>query len=190
MQIKSIILSLLIFAALPCFAGVYADLEFGDSRETVQRKLKSSDMVEQTMPDTYISRTGLNGIFKCKAQLAGLTYHLYFDWNDDGNLDEITLRSNKLEQADYRTSLYQAWKEAGKLFTQVYKAPAQNAGFPNKDALGDSSIMMSHIWHKGPNESILMGTGMNQTNCFLAIRFVNRHVKPARTVTRKFGPRR
>ena len=189
MQIKSIILSLLIFTGLPCFAGVYANLEFGDSREAVQRKLKSSDMVEQTMPDTYISRTGLNGIFKCKAQLAGLTYHLYFDWNEDGNLDEITLRSNQLEQANYRTSLYQAWKEAGKLFTQVYKAPAQNAGFPNKDALANSSIIMSHIWHKGTNESILMGTGIDQTNYFLAIRFVNRHVEPARTVTRKLIPR-
>ncbi len=189
-MIKFTFCSLLALLALAgsSFAGVYANLEFGDSRETVQRKLKSSDMVEQTMPDTYISRTGLNGIFKCKTQLAGLTYHLYFDWNDHGNLDEITLRSNKLEQTDYSTSLYQAWKEAGKLFTQVYNAPAQDADFPKKNALAKSSMMMSHIWHKGSNESILMGTGKDQTNYFLAIRFVNRHVEPVRTVTKKAHP--
>ena len=170
------------------FAGVYANLEFGDSRDVVQHKLKSSDMVEQTMPDTYIARTGLNGIFKCKTQLAGLTYHLYFNWNDDGNLHEITLRSNKLEREDYKTSLYQAWKDAGKLLTQVYQAPAQNADYPNKNDLGDGSIMMSHIWHKGNNESILMGTGREQTSYFLTIRFINRHVKPIRIVTKNRQP--
>lgn len=186
-MIKFALCSLLAFLALAgsSFAGVYADLEFGDSRETVLSKLKSSEMVEQTIATELIARTGLNGIFKCKAQLAGLTYHLYFEWNDDGRLDEITLRSNHIQKENYSVSLYQAWKEAGKLFTQVYKTPAQNADFPNKNSLGDSGMIMSHIWHKGENESILMGTGMDQTNCFLAIRFVNRHVEPALTITRK-----
>lgn len=184
MKIKHIILTLLLLTALPSIAGVYADLEFGDSRADVQRKLQSCDMVEQTMEDTFISRVGLNGLFKCKAKLAGLTYHLYFKWNDRGQLSEITLRSNKLARADYKTSLYRAWKEAGALLTQVYETPVQNAGYPEKNILAESGIMMSHLWHKGKKESIMMGTGLEQAEYFLAIRFVDRHVKPAVKVRR------
>ena len=44
-------------------AGVYGELEFGDSRETVTKKLSQSPLVEQTIDNTYTARTGLNGIF-------------------------------------------------------------------------------------------------------------------------------
>ena len=62
-------------------AGVYGELEFGDSRETVTKKLSQSPLVEQTIDNTYTARTGLNGIFKCKGKISGLVCHLYFNWD-------------------------------------------------------------------------------------------------------------
>ena len=97
-------------------AGVYGELEFGDSRETVTKKLRQSPLVEQTIDNTYIARTGLNGIFKCKGQIAGLTCRLYFNWDEQGGLNEITLRSEGLDVDLYKTRLQRAWSDAESLF--------------------------------------------------------------------------
>ena len=156
---------------------MYGSLEFGDSRETVTRKLKSSSLVEATVADTFLGRTGLNGIFKCKAKLAGLTYHLYFGWDEKGGLNEITLRSNGLPEADYGKGLRRAWVEAETLLSQVYKAPIQKSGYPNKSAFKEHPILVSHVWHRGGNNSILMGPGMEKQNCYLAIRFVKKRIQ-------------
>lgn len=177
---KSLIASILILTALPIFAGVYGDLEFGDDRDAVTRKLQKSKLVTQTINTSLISRTGLNGIFQCKTPLAGLIYHLYFNWDADGGLQEVTLRSEDIEKSAYSSTLYKAWGAAAQLFTQVYKTPAQNAGFPDKLAITNGGMMMSHIWHKGTKESILMGTGIDKDQCFLAIRFMNQHIVPVR----------
>jgi hypothetical protein len=177
---KFIIFHLLLLTALPSLAGVYGNLEFGDNRATVTRKLKSSNLVDQTMTSTLMGRTGLNGIFKCKAKLAGLTYRLYFDWNDRGELREITLRSELLDQHQYSTNLYKAWQEASELFTQAYNAPAQHTQFPDKKTLSEGNMLMSHVWHKGNSQSIMMGPGTDNGKYFLAIRFLNRLIEPVR----------
>jgi len=178
MSIKSLLAALLIITSQPSLASVYGDLEFGDDRDTVTQKLQKSKLVSQTINTSLMSRTGLNGIFKSKAKLAGMTYHLYFDWNEDGGLREITLRSDQIPKANYSTTLYKAWLAASQLFTQVYNLPAQNAGFPEKMDVIKHNILMSHIWHKGDKQSILMGPGIEKENCFLAIRFLNQHIEP------------
>ncbi|BDS08855.1 hypothetical protein NT6N_38950 [Oceaniferula spumae] len=173
-------LILILATASICSAGVYDTLQFGDSRETVTKKLQASKMVKATMDSTFFGRTGLNGVFKCNAKLAGLTYHLYFGWDDNGGLNEITLRSGEVPMAEYNTSIKNAWAEANALFTQVYNTPAQNAGYPNKSDFKQHDILISHIWHKGENQSILMGPGINKGKCYLAIRFVNQRIEPVR----------
>lgn len=171
----------LFLAAVPLAgAGVYDTLLFGDSRETVVKKLQASNMVEQTLDSTYLARTGLNGVFKCKAKLAGLTYHLYFGWNEHGGLNEITLRSGGLPLASYSTALRKAWDEANALFTRVYGEPTQDGDYPDKADFGQSPILVSHVWHKGEKQSILIGPGIKGGKCFLVIRFVNRRVEPVR----------
>lgn len=172
---------ILVLALAPfCGAGVYDTLQFGDSRETVTKKLQASTMVTTTVDSTFFGRTGLNGVFKCKAKLAGLTYHLYFGWNDNGGLNEITLRSAEVPMAEYESSINKAWAEANTLFTQVYNAPAQNANYPTKADFKKHDILITHIWHKGENQSILIGPGINKGKCFLAIRFVNQRIEPVR----------
>lgn len=172
---------ILIATASLCQAGVYGSLEFGDSRETVTKKLKVSELVEQTLDSTFFGRTGLNGVFKCKAKLAGLTYHLYFGWSENGGLNEITLRSNGIPLSEYNNSLKDAWSEANSLFTKVYNKPAQNAKYPTQQDFKENDIMISHVWYKGSSQSILIGPGIKKGKCFLAIRFVNERVKIVRT---------
>ena len=177
---KCLTIALIFLSSLSSFAGVYGDLEFGDSRKTVTKKMSSSQLVEQTVNSTFLGRTGLNGIFKCKAKLAGLTYHLYFGWNESGGLNEITLRSGNLNMSEYGNSLRTAWNEAATLFSKVYNHPAQKTGYPTQRSFQDDfkghQILISHVWHKGEKQSILMGPGIDQGKCFLTIRFVNKRV--------------
>lgn len=169
-----------LFSVISSYAGVYGSLEFGDSRDTVMRKLRSSKLVEQTVGDTFLGRTGLNGVFKCKNKLAGLTYHLYFQWSDTGGLKEITLRSQDLDANQYGTTLKNAWTEANKLFTQVYNKPVQDAKYPQKTDFNQHPILITHIWHKGSRQSILIGPGIENNRSFLAIRFINQKIEPVR----------
>ncbi len=181
--VRSLLIScfgIVLFSSDSIHAGIYGPLEFGDNRGTVIRKLQQCDLVTQTVQSTFLARTGLNGSFKCKHQLAGLTYHLYFGWNDAGGLNEITLRSDAIDHTRYHTDLQQAWHKANTLFTQTYHAPAQNVKYPSKTDFKGRDILISHVWHKGTNQSILMGPGITKDKCFLAIRFVDRHVEPIR----------
>jgi hypothetical protein len=163
-----------------CTAGVYDTLEFGDNRDTVTKKLKASGLVTQTVGSTFLGRTGLNGVFRCNAKLAGLTYHLYFDWNEAG-LAEITLKSNQVSETEYESTIREAWMEAKKLFTQVYSQPIQSANYPNKNDFKGHVVLMTHLWHKNSKQSIMIGPGIEKGQSFLAIRFVNKKITPVRT---------
>lgn len=158
-------------------AGVYGELEFGDSRETVTKKLSQSPLVEQTIDNTYTARTGLNGIFKCKGKISELTFHLYFNWDEQGGLDEITLRSEGLDVDLYKTRLRRAWSDAESLFSQVYQAPAQQATYPSLNSFKEHKMMISHVWENKGKETILMGTGIDKNQCFLFIRYDKAHVE-------------
>ena len=173
---KFIWIPLILLSVATSFAGVYGNLEFGDSRDTVTKKMSSSQLVEQTIDSTFFGRTGLNGVFKCKAKLAGLTYHLYFGWNENGGLNEITLRSSVLNMDQYGHGLRKAWSEAETLFSKVYKAPSQKTAYPPQAAFKKHNILISHVWHRPGKQSIFMGLGADKGKCFLTIRYVNQHI--------------
>ena len=176
-----ILLLLLLAISSPTQAGVYGDLEFGDTRDTVTRKLSNSPLVSQTVDQTFIGRTGLNGIYQCKAKLAGLTCHLYFNWDQRGGLNEITLRSEELDIREYEQRLRQAWDEAGSLFSGVYQKPTQQAPYPAKGSFQHGNLMITHVWQREGDESILMGTGIDKDKCFLFIRFANQRIELQKT---------
>lgn len=171
-----IVIALFFVSTFSSSAGVYGTLEFGDSRETVTRKLQASKLVAATIDNTFFGRTGLNGVFKCKAKLAGLSYHLYFGWSEDGGLKEITLRSSELNMGEYGKGLRRAWGEAETLFSKVYQDPTQKTAFPSQKAFKKHNILISHVWHRGEKQSILMGPGIDKGKCFLAIRYVDQHI--------------
>ncbi|MDG1358798.1 MAG: hypothetical protein P8P36_11455, partial [Akkermansiaceae bacterium] len=141
-------------------AGVYGDLEFGDSRELVTKKLQQSPLVEQAIDETYKARTGLNGIYKCKSKIAGLACWLYFNWDAQGGLNEITLRSESLDSNLYETELKNAWIESSALFSRVYQEPRQQAPYPLLSSFKEHQMMISHVWENSDKTNILIGTGM------------------------------
>lgn len=134
-------------------------------------------MVSTTANETFFGRLGLNGVFKCNAKLAGLTYHLYFDWDDNGGLKEVTLRSEDMPDSQYGSKLYSTWQEAKQLLTQAYNPPAQSADYPNKSDFKGSPILISTLWKRGTNNSVLLGTGREKGKCFLCIRFTNEKIE-------------
>lgn len=157
-------------------AGVYGELEYGDTRETVTAKLRKSPLVTLTVNETFLGRTGLNGIFKCKAKLAGLSCHLFFNWDQRGGLEEITLRTDSLEMDQYGESLRRAWNDTEHLFSQVYGPPSQKAPYPSVQSFKQHTMLVSHVWQQGENQSILMGTGIDKNKCFLFVRFANQDI--------------
>ena len=175
-----IILLILVIAKPLATAGIYGDLEFGDSRQTVTQKLRKSSLVTLSVDEAFLGRTGLNGVFKCKARLAGLDYHLYFNWSENDGLNEITLRSNELDMACYRAELHRAWQEADALFARVYGAATQKAPYPASNTFGENSMLITHVWQQ-PGHSILLGTGVNKGKCFMFIRFVNQRITLQKT---------
>ena len=177
---RSLTLALLVIISPLAHAAVYDTLEFGDTREEVTKKLKASKMVKQQMEGAFFGRTGLNGVFKCNAKLANLSYRLYFDWTESGGLKEVTLRSDAIKGKKYDESLKTSWAEATKLFTQVYGKPAQGGTYPKRSDFKGHDILMTHIWHKGSDQSILIGPGIDKDKCFLAIRFINKRIEPVR----------
>ena len=172
-----ILILLSLFFSTLASAGVYGDLQYGDDRETVTRKLGNSALVTQTIGNTFIGRTGLNGIFKCKAKLAGLTCHLYFNWDAQGGLNEITLRSGDLNLDQYDGELLRAWNEASALFSKAYGLPAQKTTYPPKLAFQQHKLLVTHVWSQAENQSILIGPGIDKGKCFLFIRFVNEGIE-------------
>ena len=158
-------------------ADVYGDLAYGDSRESVTSKLMQSPLVEQIIDDVFMARTGLNGIYKCKAKISGLACHLYFNWDEQGGLNEITLRSEGLALQTYPKELKQAWLDAERLFSEVYADPVQKAPYPALDAFQNHKMMISHVWDNPGKGSILMGTGVDADRCFLFIRFAKNAIE-------------
>ena len=161
-------------------AGVYGPLEFGDNRDTVIRKLNSSNLVTKKVADTFLGRTGLNGIYECTNKLAGMTYFLYFGWDDRGGLTEITLRSEEISGSQYNTKMKDAWNKANDLFTNVYEHPVQAGDYPEKSKFKSYPILMTHMWHKGSKQTIMIGPGLQDNKTFLNIRFVNQKIEPIR----------
>ena len=154
-------------------AGVYGELEFGDNRQTVTQKLGKSQLVEQTVDNTYTARTGLNGIYRCKNDISGLACRLYFNWDEQGGLNEITLRSDSLSEDLYKTELKRAWADAGALFSRIYNEPKQQAPYPPLSSFKEHKMMITHVWENTDTATILVGTGMDKNQCFLFIRFIS-----------------
>ena len=65
--------------APPPKGAAFDQLEFGDNRNTVEKKLKASALVTSAGDGIFLGRTGLNGIYKTKATIGGLHCFLFFD---------------------------------------------------------------------------------------------------------------
>ena len=159
-------------------AAVFDQLVFGESRDKVLAKLKASKFVEMTLDETYIGRTGLNGIFRTRKKIGGLDASLFFEWTDGGTLKELTLQTETLPAASYKTRIEPSWKEFVNLLTTLYDKPVQQGSLPRPESLTDGAFSPSHLWALDAGGSVLLGTARDGEQFQLVVRFTQKQIKP------------
>lgn len=162
----------------PAKTAVFDKLLFGDSRETVLEKLKASKFVEMTAAETFIGRTGLNGIFKTCSQVGGLDASLYFGWNEDGGLSEISLQTEALPAARLESTLKPCWKEFISLLTNLYGKPIHANDQLQIGSIADGSMNGTHLWKLEGQGSALLGAAREGDNYQIVVRFTRKEIQP------------
>ena len=162
----------------PDESAVFDTLAFGDSREAALAKLKSSKFVEMTTDETFVGRSGLNGIFRTRRKIGALNAMLYFDWTEDGKLKEITLQTAPLPANSYKSELEPSWKEFIELLGTLHGKPVQNGPFPQMATLADGSFSPTHLWKLGSLGSALLGTARDGAKYQVVVRFTEKEILP------------
>ncbi|MEI8038208.1 MAG: hypothetical protein WCJ14_07435 [Verrucomicrobiota bacterium] len=165
--------------ALPPQTAVFDQLLFGDTRAQVLAKLKASKFVELAMDETFIGRTGLNGVFRTRKKIGGLNAALYFDWTPAGELKELTLQTETLPARDYRSVLLPSWQEFIPLLTTLYGKPVQKGSFPGIDSIADGTLSPSHLWALEGVGSALLGAARDGDKYQVVVRFTQKQIQPA-----------
>lgn len=156
----------------------FGPLRFGDSRNEVEEKLLNSSIVQTKTDKTLFGRTGLNGIFKTTQTIGGQYCFLYFDWNESGNLREVTLRTAGLTGMAYEAKLRATWSEAINLFTKLYGKAISSSSYPKQDELEDGLMLASHLWRTSDGYSVLLGPGQEQSSYNVSVRFTTKRIEP------------
>lgn len=164
--------------APPPKGAAFDQLEFGDDRKTVEKKLKVSSLVTSAGDGIFLGRTGLNGIYKTKATIGGLHCFLFFDWHKSGGLREVTLQTQPVSKGQYITSLRGNWTELIDLLGKLHGRPVQAAGFPGVDELQDGAILGSHLWYTEEGHSVILGTGQEGSGYNVVVRITSERIRP------------
>lgn len=164
--------------AAPDPAAVFDTLVFGDDRDTVLKKLKASKIVEMTTDETFIGRSGLNGIFYTRQKIGKVKASLYFDWDETKKLKELTLQTDLLPDTEYKSELEPTWGAFVELLSTLYGKPAQKGPMPQMESLGDGTFSPSHLWELEGGGSALLGTARDGKRYQLVVRFTRKKVQP------------
>lgn len=157
-------------------AAFFDTLTFNDTRETTLAKLKASKIVEMTADETFIGRSGINGIFRTRQKIGSLSGFLYFDWTEGGKLKELTLQTDRLPATAYKTELEPSWKGFVELLSTLYGMPVQKGPMSQPESIADGSFSPSHLWNLESGGSVLLGTAREANNYQLVVRFTQKKV--------------
>jgi len=167
--LKAIILTLCLSSV--SYAGdLIANINYGETREIVTKKLSSSKLVKASIPASMIGRIGLNGLFTTTRDLAGLKFTLYFDWTESSGLKEVTYRSDALVSYNYDQRLKQIWKHAINLLSAIHGRASNAGAYPDKSEVKQDKIQFSHEW-KTNSGYIYLGVGQAAKKYSLNITF-------------------
>ena len=159
-------------------AAVFDSLKFGDDREVVLSKLKASEIVEMTTDETFIGRSGLNGVFRTRQKIGTLSALLYFDWTVAGKLKEITLQSESVAAGDYDPQIRPSWQEFVNLLSTLYGKPVQSGPLPSIANIADGSFSPSHLWKLEAGGNALLGTSREGAKFQVVVRFTMQKIQP------------
>jgi len=166
-------------AEKPNANAVFDTLCFGDKRDTVLSKLKKSTMLEAPeLDEELLGRVGLNGIFRTRQKIGGLTCELFFDWTGAGTLKEISLQTEPVPKNVYVNRLKASWTELADLLTTLHGQPEQAGEFPKEADLKNDMLVPSHLWKLKGGGSALLGTSMTANRCMIVVRLSTSKVRP------------
>jgi hypothetical protein len=158
--------------------GVFDTLVFGDSRARVQDKLMASTLIECTLPETMLARTGLNGVFRTRGKVGGRQALLYLDWCENGGLMEIMLKTGPPAGDESDPGLEVCWKAYIELLTSRHGQPLQAIGILEPASIPDATMSATHLWKLEPKGSVLLGASRDGNDCQIAVRYTNEDIKP------------
>lgn len=158
--------------------GVFDKLSFGDTREQVLAKLKTSKFVELSVDETFLGRTGMNDVFHTRKKIGGLNASLFFEWTEDGKLKEITLQTRPLPPTALKTQLSPCWKEFTNLLTTLYGKPVSAVTEFRVSTIKDGTMAPTHLWNLEKSGSAMLGVSRDGANYIVVVRFTQRNVTP------------
>jgi len=160
--------------------AVFDTLKLGDSRQTVMAKIKASKLLELTVDEVYLGRFGLNGSYRTKQTIGGLKCLLYFGWDENSRLQELTLQTQPQGVGSYNSSIKDTWKELIHLMTTLHGKPLQDAAYPDAADLPIDASLSSHLWRLGSGGSALLGTSRSAEGYMVSIRFTTETIEPVK----------
>jgi hypothetical protein len=167
--LKAIILTLCL-SSVSHAGDLIANINYGETREGVTKKLSSCKDLKTSTPTTMFARIGLNGTFTTTKDLSGLKFTLYFDWSESNELKSITYRSDAIVSYGYDQKLKQKWQYAINFISAIH-GRASNAGeYPKKSDVLDDKIQFSHEW-KTNEGYVYLGVGQQAKKYSLNITF-------------------
>jgi hypothetical protein len=168
---------------IPDESAVFDTLKFGDTHEVTLAKLKASKFVEMTIADNLLGRTGLNDVFRIRQKIGGLQASLYFDWNSDETLKEITVRTSTFPIESYDAKIAPCWQEFAELLTNLHGKPLQAIAKIPATSIPKGASISSHLWRLENGGSALLGIGNEAGNYQVVVRFTEEKIEPARPTT-------
>lgn len=157
---------------------VFDELCFGDKRAEVLEKLKSSQIVELSVAETFLGRTGLNDVFRTRKKIGGLNASLFFDWAEDEGLQEITLQTPEVAAGEFDSQLKPCWEEFIKLLTNLHGKPVTSSSGLNLASVPDGGLLPTHLWKLQGTGTALLGASRDGSHYHVVVRFTRKDVQP------------
>lgn len=163
---------------LPAPNTVFDKLEFGDSRSQVYDKLKASKFVELTVAETFLGRSGLNGVFRTRHKVGGMDATLFFDWEEDQTLKEVTIQTTALPAGQFKDQLEPAWKDFIELLSSIHGKPIHANPKLDLGVIGDGMMSTTHLWKLDGKGTAMLGAAREGSAYQVAVRFTKEEIEP------------
>jgi hypothetical protein len=159
-------------------AAIFDQLTFGDNHKQVEEKLKASKFAKLTVAETFLGRSGLNGVFRTTEKIGGLDASLYFEWKNEDNLSEINLHTDPQPIAQAQQTLVPCWKEFAKLLSNLYGKPVISSPELNISSIPDGAYQPTHLWNLSPKGSVTLGASREGDKFLIVCRFSEKKTNP------------
>lgn len=152
-------------------------ITFGESRAQVLAKLKTNKDFKATIAETLMGRTGLNGVYRTREKIGGPNASLYFDWDESGNLKDITLQTDPLPASVLKERLLPCWTTFITLLTNQYDEPLVAQKNLDLTPVQEGSLSSTHMWKLKGSGIAMLGAARDGNQYLIAVRFTPQEPK-------------